>query len=58
LDRHLEHGHHPGEIAERLEKGPKASYLRDLVYGGICERPRIHPRSQFCSLRIRMYPHA
>jgi VIT1/CCC1 family predicted Fe2+/Mn2+ transporter len=35
LDRHLEHGHHPGEIAERLEKGPKASYLRDLVYGGI-----------------------
>jgi VIT1/CCC1 family predicted Fe2+/Mn2+ transporter len=35
LDRHLEHGHHPGEIAERLEKGPKASYLRDWVYGGI-----------------------
>lgn len=35
MDRHLEHGHHPGEIAERLEKGPKASYLRDLVYGGI-----------------------
>ena len=35
MDRHLEHGHHPGEIAERLEKGPRASYLRDWVYGGI-----------------------
>jgi VIT1/CCC1 family predicted Fe2+/Mn2+ transporter len=35
LDRHLEHGHHPGEIARRLEKGPKTSYLRDWVYGGI-----------------------
>jgi VIT1/CCC1 family predicted Fe2+/Mn2+ transporter len=35
LNRHLEHSHHPGEIAERLEQGPKASYLRDLVYGGI-----------------------
>jgi vacuolar iron transporter family protein len=35
LDRHLEHSHHPGEIAERLERGPKASYLRDWVYGGI-----------------------
>ncbi|MBC8012709.1 MAG: VIT1/CCC1 transporter family protein [Methyloceanibacter sp.] len=35
MDRHLEHGHHPGEIAKRLEKGPKASYLRDWVYGGI-----------------------
>jgi VIT1/CCC1 family predicted Fe2+/Mn2+ transporter len=35
VDRHLEHGHHPGEIAKRLEKGPKASYLRDWVYGGI-----------------------
>jgi VIT1/CCC1 family predicted Fe2+/Mn2+ transporter len=35
LDRHLEHGHHPGEIARRLEMGPKASYLRDWVYGGI-----------------------
>jgi vacuolar iron transporter family protein len=33
--RYLEHGHHPHEIAERLEEGPKASYLRDLVYGGI-----------------------
>jgi len=35
LDRHLEHGHHPGEIARRLEKGPRVSYLRDWVYGGI-----------------------
>jgi len=35
LNRRLEHGHHPGEIAERLEQGPKASYLRDWVYGGI-----------------------
>jgi VIT1/CCC1 family predicted Fe2+/Mn2+ transporter len=33
--RHLEHGHHPREIARRLEKGPSASYLRDWVYGGI-----------------------
>lgn len=33
--RHLEHGHHPREIAQRLEQGPKASYLRDWVYGGI-----------------------
>jgi vacuolar iron transporter family protein len=31
----LEHGHHPGEIAKRLERGPRASYLRDWVYGGI-----------------------
>ena len=35
LERHLEHGHHPGEIAKRLEEGPRASYLRDWVYGGI-----------------------
>ena len=35
MHRHLEHGHHPGEIARRLEKGPKVSYLRDWVYGGI-----------------------
>ncbi|HXG78704.1 MAG TPA: VIT1/CCC1 transporter family protein [Methyloceanibacter sp.] len=35
MDRHLEHGHHPGEIARRLEKGPRVSYLRDWVYGGI-----------------------
>jgi VIT1/CCC1 family predicted Fe2+/Mn2+ transporter len=33
--RHLEHGHHPHEIARRLREGPKASYLRDWVYGGI-----------------------
>jgi VIT1/CCC1 family predicted Fe2+/Mn2+ transporter len=33
--RHLEHGHHPQEIAKRLKQGPKASYLRDWVYGGI-----------------------
>lgn len=33
--RHLEHGHHPREIAKRLEAGPKVSYLRDWVYGGI-----------------------
>jgi VIT1/CCC1 family predicted Fe2+/Mn2+ transporter len=35
LDRHLEHGHHPREIARRLERGPRARYLRDWVYGGI-----------------------
>jgi VIT1/CCC1 family predicted Fe2+/Mn2+ transporter len=35
LDGHLEHGHHPGEIAKRLERGPRVSYLRDWVYGGI-----------------------
>ena len=35
MHRPLEHGHHPGEIARRLEKGPKVSYLRDWVYGGI-----------------------
>jgi vacuolar iron transporter family protein len=33
--RHLEHGHHPREIARRLEAGPRVSYLRDWVYGGI-----------------------
>ena len=35
MDRHLEHGHHPREIARRLAQGPTASYLRDWVYGGI-----------------------
>ncbi len=35
MPRHLEHGHHPHEIARRLEEGPRASYLRDWVYGGI-----------------------
>jgi len=33
--RHLEHGHRPGEIAKRLKEGPRVSYLRDWVYGGI-----------------------
>ena len=33
--RHLEHGHHPPEIARRLAEGPRVSYLRDWVYGGI-----------------------
>lgn len=32
---HLEHSHEPGEIADRLSDGPKISYLRDWVYGGI-----------------------
>lgn len=30
-----EHGHAPEEIAERLAGGPRISYLRDWVYGGI-----------------------
>ncbi len=33
--RHLEHGHHPRDIAKRLQDGPRISYLRDWVYGGI-----------------------
>jgi VIT1/CCC1 family predicted Fe2+/Mn2+ transporter len=33
--RHLEHGHHPRDIARRLRQGPRISYLRDWVYGGI-----------------------
>ena len=33
--RHLEHGHHPRDIARRLKQGPRISYLRDWVYGGI-----------------------
>ncbi|MGE3529822.1 MAG: VIT1/CCC1 transporter family protein [Methyloceanibacter sp.] len=33
--RHLEHGHHPHDIAKRLREGPRVSYLRDWVYGGI-----------------------
>jgi VIT1/CCC1 family predicted Fe2+/Mn2+ transporter len=32
---HLEHSHAPDEIAKRLEDGPRISYLRDWVYGGI-----------------------
>lgn len=31
----LEHSHHPDDIAKRLEDGPRISYLRDWVYGGI-----------------------
>ncbi len=31
----LEHSHHPEKIAERLSAGPRASYIRDWVYGGI-----------------------
>ena len=33
--RHLEHGHDPRDIARRLSQGPRVSYLRDWVYGGI-----------------------
>jgi vacuolar iron transporter family protein len=33
--RHLEHGHTPRDIAKRLQQGPRISYLRDWVYGGI-----------------------
>jgi len=33
--RHLEHGHNPRDIAKRLKHGPRVSYLRDWVYGGI-----------------------
>ncbi|MTI43545.1 VIT1/CCC1 family predicted Fe2+/Mn2+ transporter [Roseibium hamelinense] len=31
----LEHSHEPEAIAGRLARGPKLSYLRDWVYGGI-----------------------
>jgi len=31
----LEHSHLPGDIAKRLAQGPKVSYVRDWVYGGI-----------------------
>jgi len=31
----LEHGHSPEQVAQRIRSGPRASYLRDLVYGGI-----------------------
>ncbi|MEP4034008.1 VIT1/CCC1 transporter family protein [Roseibium polysiphoniae] len=31
----LEHSHAPQDIAQRLNAGPKISYLRDWVYGGI-----------------------
>ncbi|MCP4383959.1 MAG: hypothetical protein GY798_21550 [Hyphomicrobiales bacterium] len=33
--RPSEHDHSPQAIADRLAKGPAASYLRDWVYGGI-----------------------
>jgi VIT1/CCC1 family predicted Fe2+/Mn2+ transporter len=31
----LEHGHSPEAIRQRLSSGPRQSYLRDWVYGGI-----------------------
>lgn len=31
----LEHSHKPHDIARRLREGPRISYLRDWVYGGI-----------------------
>ncbi len=31
----LDHSHDPNEIARRLRDGPRVSYLRDWVYGGI-----------------------
>lgn len=31
----LEHSHDPKQIAKRLRDGPRISYLRDWVYGGI-----------------------
>jgi VIT1/CCC1 family predicted Fe2+/Mn2+ transporter len=31
----LEHAHTPGAIRERLTSGPRHSYLRDFIYGGI-----------------------
>ena len=34
-ERSIEHGHSSTEIAARLADGPKVSYLRDWVYGGI-----------------------
>ena len=34
-DPEIEHSHDPREIAERLQKGPQSSYLRDWVLGGI-----------------------
>jgi VIT1/CCC1 family predicted Fe2+/Mn2+ transporter len=35
MERHLEHSHRPRDIARRLRQGPRPSYLRDWVYGGI-----------------------
>ena len=34
-EKDLEHDHSPEAIAERLDRGPAVSYLRDWVYGGI-----------------------
>ncbi|TYC63401.1 hypothetical protein FMN50_03425 [Rhodobacterales bacterium] len=34
-NRRLEHSHRPSDIAARLAAGPRLSYLRDWVYGGI-----------------------
>lgn len=31
----LEHSHRPDDIASRLSRTPRASYLRDWIYGGI-----------------------
>lgn len=31
----MEHSHHPHAIRDRIEEGPKTSYLSDWVYGGI-----------------------
>ncbi|MFQ5626046.1 MAG: VIT1/CCC1 transporter family protein [Methyloligellaceae bacterium] len=35
LTQFLEHSHEPHEIEKRLRDGPRISYLRDWVYGGI-----------------------
>ena len=35
LEDDLEYAHSPDVIAERLKKGPQATYLRDWVFGGI-----------------------
>jgi VIT1/CCC1 family predicted Fe2+/Mn2+ transporter len=35
VSKFLEHSHDPQDIARRLEDGPRISYLRDWVYGGI-----------------------
>ncbi len=35
VEQSIEHGHSSAEIAARLADGPRASYLRDWVYGGI-----------------------
>ena len=35
LTQFLEHSHDPAEIEKRLREGPRISYLRDWVYGGI-----------------------